>query len=108
MLVLKIAIGKKYLIQFLYFYSNIDLYLTRGCKAHMEQIDRNKIQIIRMGEVSKLSGLSRSTLYEKLNEKSSRYDNSFPKQLKLSRNAVGWLEHEVLEWLDSKAKERFS
>ena len=74
----------------------------------MEQIDRNKMQIIRMGDVSKLSGLSRSTLYEKLNEKSSRYDNSFPKQLKLSRNAVGWLEHEVLEWLDSKAKERFS
>lgn len=74
----------------------------------MEQIDRNKIQIIRLSEVSKLSGLSRSTLYEKLNEKSSRYDKTFPKQLKLSCNAVGWLEHEVLEWLESKANERFS
>ncbi|WP_407545607.1 helix-turn-helix transcriptional regulator [Acinetobacter baumannii] len=74
----------------------------------MEQIDRNTMQIIRMNEVSKLSGLSRSTLYEKLNEKSSRYDKTFPKQLKLSRNAVGWLEHEVLEWLESKANERFS
>lgn len=70
---------------------------------------RNKnIQIIRLAAVSKLSGLSRSTLYEKLNKKSRRYDETFPKQLKLGRNAVGWLEHEVLEWLESKANERFS
>ncbi|MCU4492805.1 AlpA family phage regulatory protein [Acinetobacter guillouiae] len=74
----------------------------------MEQIDRNNMQIMRLSEVSKLSGLSRSTLYEKLNEKSSRYDKTFPKQLKLSRNAVGWLEHEILEWLESKANQRFS
>lgn len=73
------------------------------------QDHRNKnIQIIKLIDVSKLCGLSRSTLYEKLNEKSCRYDKTFPKQLKLSRNAVGWLEHEVLEWLESKANERFS
>ena len=74
----------------------------------MEQTNRNKMQIIKFNELSQLTRLSRSTLYEKLNEKSSRYDKTFPKQLKLSLNAVGWLEHEVLEWLDSKAKERFS
>lgn len=74
----------------------------------MEQIDRSKMQIIKFDELSQLTRLSRSTLYEKLNEKSSRYDKTFPKQLKLSNNAVGWLEHEVLEWLQSKANERFS
>lgn len=74
----------------------------------MEQINRNKMQIIKFNELSQLTRLSRSTLYEKLNEKSSRYDKTFPKQLKLSNNAVGWLEHEVLEWLESKANERFS
>lgn len=74
----------------------------------MQDLRNKNIQIIRLAAVSKLSGLSRSTLYEKLNKKSSRYDETFPKQLKLGRNAVGWLEHEVLEWLESKANERFS
>ena len=74
----------------------------------MQDLRNKNIQIIRLAAVSKLSGLSRSTLYEKLNKKSRRYDETFPKQLKLGRNAVGWLEHEVLEWLESKANERFS
>ncbi|MGL1830781.1 UNVERIFIED_CONTAM: AlpA family phage regulatory protein [Acinetobacter sp. HSTU-ASm16] len=74
----------------------------------MQDLGVKNIQILKLPDLIKISGLSRSTLYEKLNEKSSRYDETFPKQLKLSRNAVGWLEHEVLEWLESKANERFN
>jgi len=74
----------------------------------MQDLGDKNIQILKLPDLVKISGLSRSTLYEKLNKKSSRYDETFPKQLKLSRNAVGWLEHEVLEWLESKANERFS
>jgi len=74
----------------------------------MRDLGVKNIQILKLPDLIKISGLSRSTLYEKLNEKSSRYDETFPKQLKLSRNAVGWLEHEVLEWLESKANEHFN
>lgn len=74
----------------------------------MRDLGVKNIQILKLPDLIKISGLSRSTLYEKLNEKCSRYDETFPKQLKLSRNAVGWLEHEVLEWLESKANEHFN
>lgn len=44
-------------------------------------------------------GLSRSTIYDKINPKSPRYDATFPKPIRLGGCAVGWLTHEVDEWL---------
>jgi len=45
-------------------------------------------------------GLSRSTIYDKINPKSPRYDSTFPKPIRLGGCAVGWLTHEVDEWLN--------
>jgi len=45
-------------------------------------------------------GLSRSTIYDKINPKSPRYDATFPKPIRLGGCAVGWLTHEVDEWLN--------
>jgi prophage regulatory protein len=44
-------------------------------------------------------GISRSTIYDWLNPKSSRYDASFPKQRRLGKQSIGWLEAELDEWL---------
>ncbi|MHB8744563.1 MAG: helix-turn-helix transcriptional regulator [Sulfuricaulis sp.] len=44
--------------------------------------------------------LSRSTIYDKINPKSPRYDATFPKPIRLGGCAVGWLTHEVDEWLN--------
>jgi len=45
-------------------------------------------------------GLSRSTIYDKMNPASPRYDASFPKPIKLGiGSAVGWVESEVDDWL---------
>jgi prophage regulatory protein len=49
-------------------------------------------------------GLSRSTIYDKINPKSPRYDPTFPKPIRLGGGAVGWLVHEVDEWLRCQIK----
>ena len=53
-------------------------------------------RILREPEVARLTGLGRTTRY--LLERSG----SFPRRRKISHNAVGWIESEVLKWLRSR------
>lgn len=50
-------------------------------------------RIIRINTVLARTGLSRSTLYRKVQ------DGSFPKQLKLSARCAGWRESAVNAWM---------
>ena len=59
--------------------------------------------IIRLKEVQNRTGLSRSTIYDRMNEKSARYDSSFPKQFSLGGDSVGWLESDITQWVNSRA-----
>lgn len=64
-------------------------------------------RIIRLKQVLELTGLSRSTIYDRMDQKSPRYDATFPKQIKLSgcangSGAVGWLESEILVWISQR------
>ncbi|EPB6712248.1 TPA: AlpA family phage regulatory protein [Escherichia coli] len=56
-------------------------------------------RILRLKDVMKKMGISRSTIYDWLNPKSPRYDETFPKQRQLGRQSVGWLESELNEWV---------
>jgi len=60
-----------------------------------------KITIIRRPEVERRIGLSRSTIYDRLDPKSPRHDPSFPKPVSLGGNSrsVGFVESEVDEYL---------
>lgn len=58
-------------------------------------------QIIRLAELKIITGLSRSSLYAKMDLNSSSYDEKFPRRIKLGARAVGWLKGEVDAWLDS-------
>ena len=64
--------------------------------------------VIRIPKKKKKCGFSRSVIYGKLSEKSPNYDPTFPKPIKLSSNAVGWFEHEIIQWLELKAEQRFT
>lgn len=68
----------------------------------MNQEQSKDLKILRLPAVTDISGLSRSTIYEKLNPKSRRYDPTFPTPIKIGVSAVGWLQHELNEWLISK------
>ena len=59
----------------------------------MRQPDR----IIRMDTVRARTGLSRSTIYRKIAE------GTFPAQLKISTNGVGWRESDINRWVANPA-----
>lgn len=62
--------------------------------------------IIRRDQVEARTGLSRSTIYARLNPKSAGYDPSFPKPIELGHGMqnppVGWVESEVEAWLSAQ------
>ncbi|MCB1633832.1 MAG: AlpA family transcriptional regulator [Xanthomonadales bacterium] len=60
------------------------------------------IRIIRRCQLETLVGLKRSTIYDKLNPKSPRYDPTFPKPIRLGGNSVGWVASEVEAWLQQQ------
>ena len=62
----------------------------------------NTDRIVRLKELTQLTGLSRSTIYEKLNHNSPRFDSTFPKAVPLGPRAVGWLSTEILLWIESR------
>lgn len=63
-------------------------------------------RILRIGELKNRVGLARSTIYDRLDQGSPRYDETFPKPLKIGMSAVGWMEDEVENWIDVKRMSR--
>lgn len=62
-------------------------------------MNTSNINILRLPKVLQRIGIARSTLYDWINPKSPRYDPTFPKQKRLGRQSVGWIESEVNDWL---------
>ena len=55
-------------------------------------------RMIRRSEVEKLTGLSCSTIYTMMQEE------RFPRQVKLSKRAVGWLVSDIEAWINSRVE----
>ena len=65
-----------------------------------EQI-REALRILRMKQLTSLTGLGRSTLYLKISQ------GEFPKPIQLgSPFCVGWLAHEVDAWIAKQVAQR--
>lgn len=71
-----------------------------------EKVTKLTNQIIRLKDVIIMTGLSRSTIYDKLNPKSPRFDPSFPQKICLGARAVGWFLKDIENWLGSKSGKR--
>jgi len=57
------------------------------------------VRILRLKEVQRMTGLSRSTIYAEITK------GNFPKQVKLTgARSVGWYENVVVEWVESRQK----
>ncbi|HHF0783035.1 TPA: AlpA family transcriptional regulator [Pseudomonas aeruginosa] len=63
----------------------------------------NSDRVLRLKQVQEKTGLARSTIYDRLNPRSARFDNSFPKPFKIGLSAVGWLESGIDEWISKRA-----
>lgn len=57
------------------------------------------LKILRLGQVQERIGLSRSTIYDRMNPNSPRFDSTFPRPVKLGASAIGWFESAIKEWL---------
>ncbi|MGI9522319.1 MAG: helix-turn-helix transcriptional regulator [Hyphomicrobiaceae bacterium] len=55
-------------------------------------------KILRRPEVEERTGLSRSTIYERMAA------GEFPKPLRISKRAVGWPESRIQAWLESRVE----
>ena len=71
----------------------------------MEQ-QSQQVTIHRLKKLEERVGLKKSSIYEKMNPKSDRYDPTFPVMVSLGERSVGWYEHEVEEWLESLQRKR--
>lgn len=66
----------------------------------MAKTNQEKLSILRRKQVEKRTGLSRSTIYLRIQE------GTFPRPINLGARAVGWLENEIEEWLSSRIEIR--
>jgi prophage regulatory protein len=57
------------------------------------------LKILRLDSVMERTGLSRSSIYQKISEK------KFPPQISLAANSVGWIESEVEAWIADRISE---
>ena len=62
-------------------------------------MNHQSARFIRMQDVKKMIGVSRSTGYDWINPKSPRFDNSFPKPVRLGINSIAWVDSELEDWL---------
>lgn len=62
-------------------------------------------QMIKRIDVENMTGLSRSTIYDRINPKSKRYDPDFPKPVKFG-HLTRWRLCEVQGWIQSKIEAR--
>ena len=60
------------------------------------------VRILRIKQVQDKTGLSRSTIYDRFNPQSPRFDECFPKPFKIGRSAIGWLESGIDAWITAK------
>ncbi|MEZ0123032.1 MAG: helix-turn-helix transcriptional regulator [Candidatus Reddybacter sp.] len=55
--------------------------------------------VLRLPEVKKRTGLSRSSIYLRIT------NNEFPASISLGGRAVGWLEQDIDEWIVTRIEE---
>ncbi len=57
-------------------------------------------RVLRLPDVKARTGLSRSTIYLRVS------NGEFPQPVSLGGRSVGWLEHEIDEWITSQVAAR--
>lgn len=63
---------------------------TQGAVAH---------RLLRRRQLEQLLGISRSTIYARLDPKSRHYDPDFPKPIQLGATSIAWIEAEAQAYI---------
>lgn len=70
----------------------------------MKDVGSGELRVVRLKQLIVMIGLSRSTIYDRMNLNSPRYDNSFPRPIGLGGKAKGWFLKDVNYWLGMQAE----
>jgi prophage regulatory protein len=63
-------------------------------------------RLLRRKDVEIAIGLSRSTIYARLDKNSPHYDPTFPRPISLGSMSVGWIEAEIQGWIADRIADR--
>lgn len=66
--------------------------------------DQRKINFLRLRELQARIGLGRSAIYYLMDSNSPHHDKHFPRSVKISAHAVGWIESEIDAWLEARVR----
>ncbi|HEX3940618.1 MAG TPA: AlpA family transcriptional regulator [Acidobacteriaceae bacterium] len=64
----------------------------------MQEHSKETVEILRRPQVEARTGLSRSTIYQRMK------DGTFPTPISLGSKAVGWLANEIDAWLAERVR----
>ncbi|WP_178102626.1 AlpA family transcriptional regulator [uncultured Pseudomonas sp.] len=59
-------------------------------------------RIVRLKQLIERIGLRRSTIYDRMDRLSPRYDATFPLPIKLGAGAIGWIDSEITTWIEQR------
>ena len=72
--------------------------------VNLKNIQTQTDYILRLPEVIRRTGLSRSSIYNKVDENSPYHDPFFAKKIKLGLRAIGFLESEIDAWIQLRSQ----
>ncbi|NDR59199.1 AlpA family phage regulatory protein [Pseudoruegeria sp. M32A2M] len=64
--------------------------------------EQNQDRFQRRPAVEAMTGLSRSSIYSKMDPRSPQHDPEFPKPVRLGKRAVAWRESDILAWMNGR------
>lgn len=59
-------------------------------------------RLIRRKQLEQAIGLSRSSIYARLDKNSKHYDATFPAPVRLGPMSVAWVEAEIQAWIEKR------
>ncbi|WP_196774787.1 helix-turn-helix transcriptional regulator [Burkholderia cepacia] len=84
------------------------------CEVLEQPLDaqpRLRGKVARLKRVCELTGLSRSSIYNRMDSRSPYYDPTFPRSFSLgatANSAVGWNEEEIQAWVTAQERDNFA
>lgn len=79
--------------------SELTTHDNQACTPAADTFNLN-MSVIRLPKLLQILGISRSTVYLKINKSSKYYDKDFPQPIKLGEKAVGWVLQDVFNYIE--------
>lgn len=70
--------------------------------SNLPQYEANRL--IRLQDVMRMTGISRSLVYAKMKPTSKCFDATFPRPVKISKRAVAWQIKQIERWIADRPK----